>query len=368
MTDHAHRDRLLGVEHQLRPFRQQLGRVDRLEAHQLLAVLAHAVFTVHAAPADPGERLGPADAPAHVEVVRGHRAVGVLADDDEALLGPQHVHGFGAVRGQVVLLAGLDDLFQHAHGVVGLHVHFIGQLAGEGDAEHPRRHTADLTFFPGHEREGFLVQVDVGHFAEQLAAVGPGQGQGRPVVGDRGQVHLQVRPFGLLVDLQPLQHACRATGGGGHDEVVLADAGGHAVVEDHAVFLAHQAVAGLAHVELGPGVGVDAVEELARIRALDVDLAQGRGVEQAHAVAHGLAFTGHGSVHVLAAAREVPGALPLADVFELGTVLHMPGMQRGETHRLEQVAAMAPGNGAEGDRRVVGAEHGGAHLGDRDAA
>jgi hypothetical protein len=97
------------VEHQLRAFRQPLGRVDRLQAHQLLALITHAVFAVHATPADPRERLGAAHAPAHVQVVRGHRAVGVLADDDEALLGPQHVHGFGAVRGQVVLLAGLDD-------------------------------------------------------------------------------------------------------------------------------------------------------------------------------------------------------------------------------------------------------------------
>ncbi len=144
--------------------------------------------------------------------------------------------------------------------------------------------------------------------------------------------------------------------------MVIADAGGHAVVEDHAVFLAHQAVAGLAHIELGPGVGVDAVEELAGIRPLDVDLAQGRGVQQADAVAHRLALAGHGGVDVFTGLGEVPRPLPLADVFELGTVFHVPGMQCSEAHRLEQVTTVATRYRAECHRRVVGAEHGGAHF------
>ncbi|SVJ77934.1 Uncharacterised protein [Klebsiella pneumoniae] len=146
--------------------------------------------------------------------------------------------------------------------------------------------------------------------------------------------------------------------------MVVGQAGGHAVVEDHPVFLAHQAVARLADVELGPGVGVDPVEELPRVRALDVDLAQGRGVEQADRLAHRAAFAGHGGVHVLAAAREVPRPLPLADVFELGAVLHVPGVQGGEAHRFEQVPAVAAGDGAEGHRGVVRTEHGGAGVGD----
>ncbi|MND84798.1 hypothetical protein D3C80_766970 [compost metagenome] len=184
------------------------------------------------------------------------------------------------------------------------------------------------------------------------------------MVGNRGEVHLELRPFGLLVDLQPLQHAGRAASSGGHDEMVFADAGSYAVIEDHAVFLAHQAVARLADVELSPGVGVDAVEKLTRVRALDVDFAQGRGIEQANTVTHRFAFTGHRGMNVFAITREVPRPLPLADVFKLGTVLQVPGVQRGKAHRLEQMTAMAPSHRAEGDRRVVGAEHGGAHFRD----
>ncbi|MNJ54020.1 hypothetical protein D3C77_494430 [compost metagenome] len=81
------------------------------------------------------------------------------------------MHGFGAVRGEVVLLAGLGDFLQHAHGVVGLDVDLVRQLTGERDSEHPRWHTRDQAFLPAHERERVLVQVDIGHFAEQLAAV-----------------------------------------------------------------------------------------------------------------------------------------------------------------------------------------------------
>ena len=148
--------------------------------------------------------------------------------------------------------------------------------------------------------------------------------------------------------------------------MVVGQTGGYTVVEDHAVFLAHQAVAGLAHVQLGPGVGVDAVEELSRIRALNVDLAQGGGVEDAHRVTHGQALTGHGGVHVFTVFREVPGALPLADVFELGTVFQVPFLHGGVALGLEQLATVTAGDGAEGHRGVVRAEHGGAHLGDAD--
>jgi hypothetical protein len=70
VANHGHRDRLLGVEHQLRAFRQPFVRIDRLQANQLLALITHAVFTVHAALADPRERFGATDTPAHVQVVR----------------------------------------------------------------------------------------------------------------------------------------------------------------------------------------------------------------------------------------------------------------------------------------------------------
>jgi hypothetical protein len=49
------------------------------------------------------------DDPVHAEIDGRDRAVGVLADDDEAHLGAQHVHRLGAVRRNAELLAGGHD-------------------------------------------------------------------------------------------------------------------------------------------------------------------------------------------------------------------------------------------------------------------
>jgi len=45
--------------------------------------------------------FGRGDHAAHAQVVRGDGTVGVLADDDVALLATQHVHGLGSIRGDV---------------------------------------------------------------------------------------------------------------------------------------------------------------------------------------------------------------------------------------------------------------------------
>jgi hypothetical protein len=125
--------------------------------------------------------------------------------------------------------------------------------------------------------------------------------------------------------------------------------------------------------QLGPLVGVDATQELAGIGALDIDLAQGRGIEDADLLAHRQALAGHRLRHALTFAVrgvgaylwKVPGALPLAHVLELGAVLHVPLVQGGVALGVEQLAAVTANDGAEGHRRVVGPEHRGAHLGDR---
>ena len=67
------------------------------------------------------------------EVLRGDGAVGVLADDRVALLGPQHVHGLGAVRRDVELRAGRRTASHSASPYQARHVDLVGQLAGEGD-------------------------------------------------------------------------------------------------------------------------------------------------------------------------------------------------------------------------------------------
>ena len=137
-----------------------------------------------------------------------------------------------------------------------------------------------------------------------------------PLLGDGGAIDLHVRPFALQPALEPAQHARGIAGGGGHQEMMFVEARGHAVVEDHAVLAAHQAVAAAADLQLGQGVGVDHVEELDRVRALDVDLAQGRGVDDADGGAHRLGLAIDRVMHALAGLGVVPGAAPLADILE----------------------------------------------------
>ena len=182
------------------------------------------------------------------------------------------------------------------------------------------------------------------------------------MVGHGGHEDLHVGPLGLYPALHPAQHARCATGGGGHQEVVLAQARGDTVVKHHAVFVEHEAVAALARFQLEEGVGVHPVEQLGRVWALNVDLAQGGGVHDAYAMAHGQHLALDRLVHVFLALREIPGPLPLAHVFKQATGGHMVFMRAGLAGGVKQITALEPGKQAKADGQVVGAEGGGAHL------
>ena len=113
------------------------------------------------------------------------------------------------------------------------------------------------------------------------------------------------------------------------DEALLADAHHDAVVEDHPVGLAHHAVAARADGERVERVRVDAVQELDRVGALDVDLAERRSRPSSPTRSRAArALAQHGLVHRLAVAREVARPLPLADVLEHRAVRDVPRVDR----------------------------------------
>ena len=192
-------------------------------------------------------------------------------------------------------------------------------------------------------------------------------GHGCPVVGDRGHVDLQVGPLGLEPPLQPRHHRGRPGRGGVHQVAVAGQPGRHAVVHDHAVLAEHEAVAAAAHAEAPPAVDVDAIQEFGGVRTLDIDLAEGGGVEDPDAGAHGDALPVHRVVHGLAGPGVVPGALPLADVLELRAGLDVPLVDGGLTDRVEERAHVPARDCAVGDRGVGLAEGGRAHLTERRA-
>ena len=164
----------------------------------------------------PGERaladeigLGLADRPGEADIVRRHRAVGLLADDDVALLGAQHVHRLGAVGRDAVCLAGLVERLPDGAAVARRHVDLEAELAGEADAEQPRRHAADLALgarsYAGTPRRRGRCPRPAARSV--LRAFGPLQRDHRPLLGGRGQPHLEVRPLGLEIVLHHVEHA-----------------------------------------------------------------------------------------------------------------------------------------------------------------
>ena len=207
----------------------------------------------------------------------------------------------------------------------------------------------DMAFAEGHEGEVVAGEGDVGAGGGQhVAAAGAGEGDVGPVLGDGGEVDAEVGPLGLQPLFEPGEHGGRVGGAGEHEVALVVEAGGDAVVEDHAVFAEHEAVAAAAGAEAFPGVGVDAVEELAGVGAGDFDLAEGGVVEDADAVADGEAFAGDGFVHGFAGVGVVPGAAPLADVFEAGAGGFVPVLHGGDADGVGEGADVAAGDGAEG--------------------
>ena len=161
------------------------------------------------------------------------------------------------------------------------------------------------------------------------------------------------------------EHARRAACGRRDMEAIAGDAPDDAVVHDEAGLVQHQAVAAAPDGELGPRVGVEPLQELGRVRADDLDLAERRGVENADVLAHRQAFAIDRGVHRLARPWKVERALPLTDVLE-----HRPQGLRLSVHgrapdRIEQIPARMPGEGPERHRRIGRAERRQADFRDR---
>lgn len=117
------------------------------------------------------------------------------------------------------------------------------------------------------------------------------------MLGDRGQPDLEVRPLGLQPFLHPVEDVRSAAGGGEHLEPVVGQAHDGAVVDDHPVDTAHHAVAGHPDLEAAHEIRVEHVEELARVRSLDIDLAQRGTIEDTDSATDSGTFAQHRVVH-----------------------------------------------------------------------
>ena len=169
------------------------------------------------------------------------------------------------------------------------HVDLVGQFAGEADPADPGRDARDGRVAPRHERE-VVVRPRPGRGAS-APSTSRERGPTRATVAHCSVTEVQwtrrSRPLGLQPLLHPVQYRGRVAGRRGDQEAVLGEADDRAVVEDHAVRVAHHAVADHADLQGAHHVGVEPVEEDGRVRALYVDLAEGGGVHEGDALAGG---------------------------------------------------------------------------------
>ncbi len=218
-------------------------------------------------------------------------------------------------------------------------VQLVAELADEADAQAERRHSCDLQVPRVEIREGVVRHVRVGDALHQRAGVRPGDvDRGHPA----GQLdELDVHEPDGVPPGEPLVDAVGPGRRRRHVEGVVVEPRDRAVVHDPARVRRQHAVADAADLQVGEAVRVDAVEERARVRPLDEDLAERRDVDQADAAVHAL--------RLLAGVRPVRvGAAPGAGPHHAGAELLVAVVQRRALGRLLRIA----GDEAHRDRRV----------------
>ena len=182
------------------------------------------------------------------------------------------------------------------------------------------------------------------------------------MIGHRGQPDFQLRPFGLQPALHPGQHARRAARGGGHHEVMLAQPCRDAIVEHHAVLVQHQPVAAFADLELAPGI---VYIQFSKATASGPWISILPSVE-ASRMPTPLRTARHCGARRRAGPRPAAGSTRAASScprLEQRAAPGVPFCAGRSAHRIEELAQLASGEGAERDRRVVRPVGGGASLG-----
>ena len=155
-----------------------------------------------------------------------------------------------------------------------------------------------------------------------------------------------------------------------HEEPVVAEAGDGPVVEDDSRVVEHGAIPHTADAQVAEPVRVQPVEEVARVRALQLQLAERADVDDPCCLVNGRAFSGDIAV--------VKRPLPVAHVGERGperdvaivhrgaaNARHVRAGERGEGHRLERRSGgrrAGRGGARAGDLGVEAGGHPVAHL------
>ena len=305
------------------------------------------------------------DCPVEAKILRDHRAIGFVADHDEALFGPHDVQGLGAVGHDAEGGTGPQERLPEGEALGGGDGDFVREFAGEGDPEDAGVEVPDLAFRVAHEGKRFGRKIHPAKGFQHVPRVRTDDGDLGPLLGHIGGVDLPVPPFGLEPFLHVPVDPVRTAGGGVAEPGFVIEPDDDAVVDQKPVFRAHEPVAAAARGEGRHHVGVHHVEEPARIGAADDDLAERGSIKQANGFAGVLHLALDGVMNALARAQEGVGAAPVTHRLPMRAVGFVPAVDRGPAEGLEDLAPRFARDGAHGDGRVGRAEGGGSRLGDR---
>ena len=142
---------------------------------------------------------------------------------------------------------------------------------------------------------------------------------------------------------------------------MLAHPGRGAVIKHHAIFAQHQAIAALAHGQSAEGVGIDLIQESARIGALNVDLAQRGHIANTDRAPGCQNLAVHAfAPRRLARFRHPLRAQPVADLDKDRALFGGPFVAGCQAEGFEFLAPRAACQCAHGNRRIGRAVDGGA--------
>ena len=224
------------------------------------------------------------DRPRRIDLQAIGDAIGILADDEMALLETQHALGLDAKGFDAPCRSRRKQYAPQVQRMFGGHMYLVAQLANKADAHQPARHAGDAPVAQPEIRERSITKIDISEPLEHRARQWPGEVERCMVSGEIDQPHRQAPPGRESGELA--KQRGRVGRGGREIECLGSTPADHAVVDDHSGLVEHQPVARSAGLQVREPRAVDAVEELTRVHAMGLDLAERADIDQPDGRAH----------------------------------------------------------------------------------
>ena len=217
----------------------------------------------------------------------------------------------------------------------------------------------------GEERKCRIRHVDVDDLREHVSRLRSCQRRCRPLLGDRRDKHVEVRPVNLQQALEMLHHRDSIDGRRRHQEVRRAKPRRRSVVQHQTIVTQHHAVTAASERERVPAVDVDTIQQLGSVLPLELDFAERGNVDDTDVHPHVLCFSIGRVLRRFAGARIRMRPFPQSRVHEARPVLDVPVMHRGIAGGLDVSAAFLSRECAQRHWRVRRPERRRSDLGNR---